>query len=391
MPLSRRTAWLAEPNPLALAAEAARRGPTPPLDLTVSNPLEVELLPPADLSALTGPGAQAYQPDPLGLRSARLAVANYYRERHGTRVDPAHVLLTSSTSEAYAYLFWALADPGDEILVPTPSYPLFAYLADLAGLRLTPYPLAYDGAWHVDRHALAAAAGPSTRAVLIVSPNNPTGSFLKKDELLALRAFAAERRLALVSDEVFLDYGLAPDATRAGTLAAETKGLSFALGGLSKVAALPQLKLAWTVIAGAPAEANAALERLTFVADTFLSPGSPVQCALPSLLAQAPARSAAIRGRAARNLAALARAFEGSAATPLRTEGGWSAVVRMPTTRSADEWAAALLAAGVLVQPGYFYDFVDEARLVVSLLPPPEVYDEALTRWRAIVDEGAGA
>ncbi|MCU0681401.1 MAG: pyridoxal phosphate-dependent aminotransferase [Polyangiaceae bacterium] len=391
VPLSRRTAWLAEPNPLALAAEAARRGPTPPLDLTTSNPLEVGLLPPADLRALAGSGAQAYQPDPLGLGSARRAVADYYRERHGTQVDPARVLLTSSTSEAYAYLFWALADPGDEILVPTPSYPLFAYLADLTGLRLTPYPLAYDGTWHVDLPALAAAAGPSTRAVLIVSPNNPTGSFLKKDELSALRAFAAEHRLALVSDEVFLDYGLAPDATRAGTLAAEAEGLSFALGGLSKAAALPQLKLAWTVIAGAAAEAEAALERLSFVADTFLSPGSPVQCALPSLLAQAPARSAAIRGRAARNLAALVRAFEGSAATPLRTEGGWSAVVRMPATRSADEWAAALLAAGVLVQPGYFYDFVDEARLVVSLLPSPEVYDEALTRWRALLDEGAGA
>jgi alanine-synthesizing transaminase len=348
-------------------------------------------LPPADLRALAGSGAQAYQPDPLGLGSARRAVADYYRERHGTQVDPARVLLTSSTSEAYAYLFWALADPGDEILVPTPSYPLFAYLADLTGLRLTPYPLAYDGTWHVDLPALAAAAGPSTRAVLIVSPNNPTGSFLKKDELSALRAVAAEHRLALVSDEVFLDYGLAPDASRAGTLAAETAGLSFALGGLSKAAALPQLKLAWTVIAGAAAEAEAALERLSFVADTFLSPGSPVQCALPSLLAQAPARSAAIRGRAARNLAALVRAFEGSAATPLRTEGGWSAVVRMPTTRSADEWAAALLAAGVLVQPGYFYDFVDEARLVVSLLPSPEVYDEALTRWRALLDEGAGA
>ncbi|HEU4406543.1 MAG TPA: aminotransferase class I/II-fold pyridoxal phosphate-dependent enzyme, partial [Polyangiaceae bacterium] len=139
-PLSRRTAWPDEPNPLALAAERARRGPSPPLDLTTSNPLEVYLLPPADLGALAGPGAQAYHPDPLGLARAREAVAGYYRDRHGIAVDPARVLLTSSTSEAYAYLFWALADPGDEVLVPTPSYPLFAYLADLAGVRLRPYP-----------------------------------------------------------------------------------------------------------------------------------------------------------------------------------------------------------------------------------------------------------
>ncbi|HEU4412166.1 MAG TPA: pyridoxal phosphate-dependent aminotransferase, partial [Polyangiaceae bacterium] len=298
---------------------------------------------------------------------------------------------TSSTSEAYAYLFWALADPGDEVLVPTPSYPLFAYLADLAGVRLRPYPLAYDGAWHLDLPALEAAAGPQTRAVIVVSPNNPTGSFLKHDELAALRAFAARRALALVSDEVFLDYGFAPDPRRAPSLAAETEGLAFAMGGLSKAAALPQLKLAWTVIAGAEAPAGAALARLAFVADTFLSPGAPVQSALPSLLAQAPARAARVRERARRNVAALARAFAGSAATPLRVEGGWTAVVRMPHTRSADAWAHALLERGVLVQPGYFYDFADEARLVVSLLPPPAAYDEALARWRALLDEDVGA
>jgi alanine-synthesizing transaminase len=389
-PLSRRTAWPDEPNPLTLAAERARRGPNPPLDLTVSNPLEVDLLPPADLGALAGPDAQHYRPDPLGLRPAREAVARYYRDRHGVDVDPDRVMLTSSTSEAYAYLFWALADPGDEVLVPAPSYPLFGFLADLAGVCLRPYPLAYDGAWHLDPPALEAAAGPGARALLVVSPNNPTGSFLKRDELAALRAFAAERSLALVSDEVFLDYGFDPDPRRAPSLAAETEGLAFALGGLSKAAALPQLKLAWTVVAGADAPARAALARLAFVADTFLSPGAPAQCALPSLLAQAPARAALVRDRARRNLAALARAFAGTAATPLRVEGGWTAVVRMPRTRSADAWAHALLDRGVLVQPGYFYDFADEGRLVVSLLPPPDAYDEALARWRALLDEDAG-
>ncbi len=388
-PLSQRTAWPDEPNPLALAAERARRGPAPPIDLNVTNPLDVGLLPPAELAALVGPGAQGYQPDPLGLASARGAVAGYYRERHGVAVDPARVMLTSSTSEAYAYLFWALADPGDEVLVPTPSYPLFAYLADLTGVRLVPYPLAYDGAWHVDLPALIAAAGPRTRALLFVSPNNPTGSFLKRDELATLRAFAADRAIALVSDEVFLDYGFGPDPARAPTLAAETEGLAFALGGLSKAAALPQLKLAWTTVAGNGAHADAALARLAFVADTFLSPGSPVQAALPSLLAQAPARSALVRERAAQNLAALVRAFADSAATPLRVEGGWSAVVRMPATRTADAWAHALLERGVLVQPGYFYDFAEEARLVVSLLPPPDVYAEALARWRALLDDDA--
>lgn len=386
-PLSRRTAWPDEPTPLALAVERARRGPAPLLDLTVSNPLEVGLLPPADLDALASPNAQRYRPDPLGLPEARDAVTRYYRERHGIDVDPARVLLTSSTSEAYAYLFWALADPGDEVLVPTPSYPLFAFLADLAGVTLRPYPLAYDGAWHLDPPALEAALGPKTRALLVVSPNNPTGSFLKKDELSTLRTFAAERSLALVADEVFIDYGFAPDPRRAPSLAAETEGLAFAMGGLSKAAALPQLKLAWTVIAGADAPANAALARLTFVADTFLSPGGPPQCALPSLLEQAPARSALVLDRARRNLAALVRTLAGSTATPLHVEGGWTAVLRMPRTRNADAWAHALLDRGVLVQPGYFYDFADEARLVVSLLPTPDTYDEALARLRALLDE----
>jgi hypothetical protein len=392
-PFSRRTAWPDAPNPLALAAERARRGPTPPLDLTTSNPLDVDLLDPVDLGGLLGPDAHAYRPDPLGLPSARRAVAAYYRERHGVAVDADRVLLTSSTSEAYAYLFWTLADPGDEVLVPTPSYPLFSYLADLAGVRPVPYPLAYDGAWHVDLPALRAAAGPRARAIVVVSPNNPTGSYLRADELVALREVAAERSLALVADEVFADYPL-PDAGRgrARTLAAETGGLAFALGGLSKAAALPQIKLGWTVVAGAPDAVDAALGRLAIVADTFLSPSVPVQGALASLLAQAGPRAAEVRARAARNLAALGRAFAPPApATVLRAEGGWTAVVRMPQTRTADAWAHALLARGVLVQPGYFYDFLDEARLVVSLLPAPAVYDEALARWRALLDEAGGA
>ena len=386
---SSRTAWDRAPNPLASAAAAARReGPL--LDLTESNPTAVGLEPPADVLALLGdPGAAVYAPDAAGWVPARAAVAADYARR-GADVDAAQVVLTASTSEAYAHLFKVLCDPGDHVLVPRPSYPLFQFLADLESVEVSPYALAYDGAWHLGLSAVAAALTPRTRAVVVVAPNNPTGSYLKKDEWAQLAALCAGRGIAVVADEVFADYPLRADAGRVPTLAAEPPSLTFCLGGLSKSCGLPQLKLGWIAVCGPGAPRTEALARLELVADTYLSVATPVQRAAPAILSRALALRRPIAARVAANHAELLRALAGSPATPLDVEGGWSAVVHLPSTRTEDEWALDLLRRDrVLAHPGYFFDFPREAYLVVSLLPPPEVFAEAMRRLRARVDESA--
>jgi aspartate/methionine/tyrosine aminotransferase len=282
--------------------------------------------------------------------------------------------LFCSTSEAYSLAFRLLCDPGDRVLVPRPSYPLLEHLARADSVELAPYRLAYDGAWHVDLADLRAKARePRVRAIVCVSPNNPTGSFASRAEADALAALD----LPIVSDEVFAAYPLAHDAERADSLldAAARAPLVLALGGLSKYAALPQLKLAWMIAAGR--EAPEALARLEITADAYLSLATPVQLALPEIFASARATRDAIRARLARNLAELARAVAGTAATLLRVDGGWYAVLRLPATRSDDEWALALLEQrAVLVQPGWLYDFEGGPFAVLSLLPPEPVFAE---------------
>ena len=386
-PLSARTSWPQTQNALLDALDARRRAGLPIIDLTASNPTTVGLSPgPEALTAFADPRGVRYAPDSLGLPSAREAIAAYYAER-GVRVDPAHVVVSASTSEAYSYLFALLADHGDEVLVPVPSYPLFSFLADLSGVRLVPYPLSYEGRWSIDLDALRDAVGERTRAILVVSPNNPTGSYLKRDELATMRQIASERGLAIIADEVFADFGFASDARRAPTLAAETAGLSFALSGLSKVAALPQAKLGWLVAAGAPQAVAAACERLAVIADTYLSVGTPVQLALPSLLANAAHTRAAITTRTARNLAHLCEALAPpSPASALHVEGGWYAVARMPATQTALDWSLALLERGVYVHPGHFYDFEREAYLVLSLLAPEDAFARAAVILATLAD-----
>lgn len=373
---SARTSWTFDP---------AQTAPPASLDLTVSNPTEVGLSPPASaLSALAAEAGARYEPAPEGLLDARLAVRDYYLAR-GAEVDAADVVLTASTSEAYSYLFHLLADPGDEVLVPSPSYPLFSLLAGLAGVRLVRYPLVFAGGWCVDTGAVSRAITPRTRAIVVVSPNNPTGSYLKRGELDALRATG----LPLISDEVFLDHARREDPTRAPSLAAERGGLAFALSGLSKVAALPQVKLGWIVLAGdrdAVAEARA---RLHVVADTFLSVGAPVQHAARSLLAQSGAVQLAVRARVDANLRALSSALSGAAAGALPVEGGWCAVVRLPATRTADEWAARARARGVAVHSGELYELPIPGCVVVSLITPEVTLARGAAVLRELVDEGA--
>jgi len=342
------------------------------LDLTESNPTGAGLEYPQEaiLEAFSDARALRYEPDPRGLISAREAVSGYYGS-----VPASRVLLTASTSEAYSYLFKLLCDPGDEILSPRPSYPLFEFLAKLESVRVHQYSLRYDGAWHIDFDSLSRAITPRTRAIVVVNPNNPTGSFLKRDELARLTEFG----LPILSDEVFSDYAFSPDGSRVSTLTGTSDALVFSMSGLSKIAALPQMKLGWIVASGAGHEA--ALERLELIADTYLSVATPVQVALPKLLAAAVGVRAQIVNRTRANLELLRERTRDSAARPLNVEGGWYAILQVPRTRSEEEWAIRLLdRRGVLVQPGFYYDFESEAFLVLSLLTAPEIFAEGLDR-----------
>jgi aspartate/methionine/tyrosine aminotransferase len=387
---SRRLAWDRGENALAAAERARRARGEEVLDLTVSNPTGVGLPDrgPQVREALAASAVGAYGPDPAGLASARAAIAAELAAA-GAPVAPERLLLTASSSESYAFLFKLLCDPGDAVLVPEPSYPLFEYLARLEGVAPVPYRLAYDGAWHVDvasvDDALARAPG-RPRALVLVNPNNPTGSFLKRFELPALAERCEAHGLAAISDEVFAPYAAADDAARVSALAAEpaftTRVPTFALGGLSKSCGLPQLKLGWIAIAGPAADADAAAARLALVADTYLSVGAPVQAAAARLLAIGRDARHAIAARVATNRAALVRALPVSApVTVLPSEGGWSALLRVPATRADEAWATALLTEdGVLVHPGYFFDLRGGTFLVLSLLPPPDVFAEGLRR-----------
>jgi aspartate/methionine/tyrosine aminotransferase len=413
VPFSRRSAWPSQQNELTTLADSLRAQGVEILDLTLSNPTRAGMVyPPELLRPLASPSSLAYSPEPLGLASSREHLAAWYRAR-GQRRSAERTVLTASSSESYSHLFHLLADPGDEVLIPAPSYPLFSFLADLAGVRLRAYPLRYDGAWYIDLDALRAAVNERTRAILVVSPNNPTGSYVKDDEAAALRRLASERGLALISDEVFAEYPLErvaerseqetsppqpPSPWRAEGGAPQTNGrtalgpprgrsladeegcLTFVLGGLSKLAGLPQLKLGWIFVSGPDAPVREALARLEIIADTYLSVGTPVQQALPSLLAASDLLGDQIRERTRRNLVALRRALAGAPATVLDVEGGWYAVLQLPATRSEAEWTAALLRVGVQIHPGHFFDFPREPFAVLSLLPTPEDFDEGLRR-----------
>jgi alanine-synthesizing transaminase len=367
------------PNRLSIALARARASSRPVIDLTASNPTRAGIPYARDaiLGALATPAALHYEPAPFGIALARDAVASDLSS-HGPYVDPSRVVLTASTSEAYAFLIKLLADPGDEILVPAPSYPLFEHIGRLESVRAVPYRLAYDGAWHVDVASARAARTPRTRAVIVVSPNNPTGSYLKRDELAALAAL----ELPIVSDEVFARFPLRDDATRVrSALEEKAVGLVFSLGGLSKLAALPQMKVAWMAVGGEKSRVDAALARLEVIADAFLSVGTPVQHALPALLASRAMAENAIRARTLANVGEVRGAVKGSAASMLDVEGGWYATLRLPRTRTEEEWAVALLEEdGVYVHPGHFFDFEEEAYVVVSLLAKGEMVREGVRR-----------
>jgi alanine-synthesizing transaminase len=386
--LSARTAIDDAISPLAAALEAVRETRGGALDLTVSNPTRVGLS-----YAAYGPldsAARAdveYAPEALGLRLAREAVARHWPGA-GARPDPDDVLLVASSSEAYSYLFTLLCDVGDEVLAPEPSYPLLSHLARYAGVSLVPYRLEYDGAWHVDLDSVRRARGPRTRALVLISPNNPTGSYTSQSELDAL----AELGLPLVSDEVFARYDLEPERPKPLSALGASGALTFSIDGLSKSAGLPHLKLSWVAASGPPALVRESVRRLAWQADTFLSVGTPVQRLLPQLLERAEPFREALRERLLSNVQQARAALAGSAATLLATQGGWYAVVRLPDVAGEEEWVVALARAGVMTHPGHFYDFHDPAPyLVLSLLPPPETFARGVLEIRREVDVRSGA
>jgi len=374
MRFSSRTDWDVAENEFATAVRRLRESGREVFDLTVSNPTLCGFDYGGDalLAPLAEPQAMLYEPDPLGMLWARVAVAGYYRE-HGAEVATHRICLTTSTSEAYSYLFRLLCEPGDQVLVAQPSYPLFDFIARLDDVRLGGFPLWYSDGWHVDMQALELAVTERTRAVVVVHPNNPTGNFCSPEERGKLQEFCAQHGLALIVDEVFLDYAL--EGVRAESFAAgASPALTFVLSGLSKVCGLPQMKVSWMVVKGPEELVAGAMERLEVIGDTFLSVNAPMQFALPHWLRGRASIQSQIRARMVANLATLDAALAGSGVDRLAMQGGWTAVLRVPR---AGDFVAACLEAGVIVQPGEFYGLA-EGRVVVSLLTLPEVWARGL-------------
>jgi len=433
---SERTNWRLTQNRFTQAVEEVRARATRVFDLTTSNPTRVGLEYDAEaiLGALRSEQALDYDPQAKGLLSARQAVARYYGERRsrGERdvatnistnrgggaggrleVDHGRIVLTTSTSEGYSYVFRLLCNAGDELLVPKPSYPLFEFLADLQDVKLVPYPLIYDHGWQMDFHSMEKVVTARTRGVVVVHPNNPTGSYVHAGELGALNQFCLAHGLAVIVDEVFLDYPLPGETSAAGAVELCSTGqptaaiptfclaapsfvgnqdvLTFTLSGLSKISALPQMKVAWVVTSGPAEPVAAALARLEVIADTYLSMNAPVQWAMPVMLAQRKSIQRQLLERVRRNLLELDRQLKSQKACQrLRVEGGWYAVLRVPVTRSDEELAIELVREkAVLVHPGHFYDFESDGYLVLSLIEPEADFEEGMQRLLEFVSASA--
>jgi alanine-synthesizing transaminase len=369
-----------EPNRLTRTLQRVRASGASLIDLTLTNPTSAGInYPESILDGLANPRALRYEPAALGIAAAREAIARDY-ERNGTKVAPDRIVLTSSTSEAYSVLFKLLCAPaGDVVMLPVPSYPLFEHLTRLDGVLAVPYRLEFQGRWAIDFDTVDAGWNDGVRAILAVSPNNPTGSVLSDEEWAGLSERCASRHAALIIDEVFIDYPLS-DGVRPSTAVPEC--LTFRLGGLSKSVGLPQVKLGWIVVDGPEALVHNALERLEVICDTYLSVSTPVQLAAAELIAA----GAIVRGRIQDRIRLNVRALGSVAADhpsiqALPSEAGWSAVLRVPSTRSEEDLAIDLLeVAGVVVHPGFFFDFPHESFLVVSLLPPTAVFTDGVRR-----------
>ena len=390
---SKRTDWKLEENAYTRALRRHQQSGKSVLDLTASNPTTCDFQydEAAILSALHSKEALQYDPEPKGLGSARDAVVDYYRrQKPAVRLDPERLILTTGTSEAYSFLLRLLCEPGDEIAIARPSYPLFDFLATIQDVKLCPFRLVYDHGWQIDFQALRDAISARTQAILLVHPNNPTGNFIGADEAEQLQAICGERNLALVVDEVFLDYKIRAGNSRRklhGSFVSSDRALTFVLSGLSKIAALPQMKVGWIATSGPDALVRDAMARLEIISDTYLSLSAPLQHALPALLGQRERMQRQILDRIEMNLAQLNESLaRQTLVSRLEIEGGWYAVLRVPAVQADEELAIRLLEEkSVLVQPGHFYEFADEGYLIVSLLTPTDRFAEGMRRLLACV------
>jgi len=379
---SERTAWNRAENQLTLMLEKLRASGTRILDLTRSNPTECGLAQDETkiARAFLASGISRYAPDPKGLIVARTAICSYYWGKHRVFLSSDDLLLTAGTSEAYSFLLRLLCNPGDEVLIPAPGYPLLDFLADLCDVKLVRFPLIYDHRWQTDLTALTAAATERTRALIVVHPNNPTGHYVSARERACLAAFCSDRGIALLADEVFLDFSLRDEF--ATSFADSRNVLTFTLSGLSKLCGMPQMKLAWIVASGPEVQKNEAMARLEVIADAYLSVGTPVQLATPALLQLRGEFHSQLMERVRANLAELDRQLACQTnCTRLQCEAGWTAVLRVPALQSDEELAIALLnESGVYVHPGHFYDFARPGHLVISLIVPVEDFAEGTRR-----------
>ncbi|MFZ3367771.1 MAG: pyridoxal phosphate-dependent aminotransferase [Candidatus Sulfotelmatobacter sp.] len=385
---SDRTNWKLTRNRLTEALDEVRSSRARVLDLTLSNPTRAGLHydEPLILRSLASPRAMDYDPQPKGLSSARAAVVEYYQAQHGIHVNAERLILTTSTSEGYSFVFRLLCNPGDELLVPKPSYPLFEFLGDLQDVKLVPYSLIYDHGWQMDFPSLQKAVTHRTRGVIVVHPNNPTGSYVHVHEQDSLNKFCREHELVLIADEVFLDYSHNGALQR--SFAANQDVLTFTLSGVSKISALPQMKVAWIATSGPAALVEAAQARLEVIADTYLTMNAPIQWATPALLGQRQSIQRQLLDRVLANLAELDRQLPAQKTCQrLSVEGGWYAVVRVPVTQTDEELAVDLLRRkSVLVHPGHFYDFPSDGYLVLSLIVQRAEFAEGMGRLLEIVD-----
>jgi alanine-synthesizing transaminase len=385
---SARTTWDLSETDLARAVKARRAAGLPLIDLTASNPTRCGFT--YDEAAILAPLSRSeslvYDPDPRGMLSAREAVCRYYAD-HNAAVPAKNIFLTPSTSEAYIYLFRLLCDPGDEVLIAQPSYPLFDFLAQIENVRLISYPLFYDHGWRLDAEALRRQITPRTRTIALVHPNNPTGHFTKAAERRELEGICAEHGLALIVDEVFLDYSLT-EASEPSFAGGDHPVLTFVLSGLSKIAAMPQMKAAWIACFGPEAVLERALERLEVVADTFLSMNAPVQIALPDWLSARAAIHKQIQERLRRNLLASDRELAGSSVSRLEIEAGWYAVLRVPAIDRDEALAIRLVRDfGVEVHPGHFFGFPDSGWLIASLLTREGDFTSGIKSMRLVFND----
>ena len=375
-----RTNWNLKTNRLADSLDRHKSSGRKLLDLSASNPTECGFTynAPAIMRALCTPASLQYHPDPRGLKSARQAVCDYYESR-GESINRDDLLLTASTSEAYSFIFRLLCNPGDEILVPSPSYPLFDFLADVNDVKLIRYPLFYDHGWHIDMHALKQSVTPRTRGVIVVHPNNPTGHFTRPEEANQLNQICSANQMAIIADEVFLDFAL---GARQKSFIGNTGALTFTMSGISKIAGLPQMKFSWLAASGPEEQKREALARLEMIADTYLSMNAPIQLAAPVLLQQRMTFQQQLMARVHDNLAELdSQLAAKSHLSRLAIEGGWYAVLRLPATRSDEDLALDLLENhDVYLHPGHFYDFPRDGYLVLSLIAPEADFREGVRR-----------